>query len=339
MSRTPSPRPEISLGDLTDAVRMLRPEDAATRRAIAQSLGFEVRAVLKDPGEEAAGPIAEGTPEVTPPFEPAEPETDRAPASPPRPRSERPELALQKPRRSVLEELPAPPRPRTPPIEVPPIEELLAPEIDLDDTHPPDTALLVGRWRRALLTTALSTRGAGGEVDVERLVERLSRAEPVRRVPRRLLPTLRRGVQLLLDHGEGMQPFIQDRTRMTRALRETVGEDRLQILRFAGSPRIAGAGARLSWKDYEPPLRGRPVLALTDLGIARTGGVLPEDWLALAARLQPRGSRLVVFVPYPPERWPSRLADRLTLIQWDRGTGVHDVRRALAARTPSEISG
>lgn len=353
MSRSPhlqpSPRPEISLGDLTDALRVLRPRDVATRQAIAQVLGLEPRAVPEKSGKQTpdatetrgreSGP--ESGPETALPPDPMGTGADRRRTPSPPARYERPELALQKPRRSVLETLSTASRSHAPPIEVPSIDELLASETDLDDgehsdSETLDTALFVGRWRRALLTTALSTSDAEGEVDVETLVGRLSQAEPIRDLPRRALPTLRHGVQLLLDHGEGMQPFTRDRAEMTTALRETVGEDRLQILRFAGSPRIAGAGARRSWTAYEAPQRGRPVLALTDLGLAGVGATAsPEDWLSLAARLAPRGSRLVVFVPYPPKRWPRRLAGRLTLVRWDRGTGVHDVRRALTARSPA----
>jgi hypothetical protein len=73
------------------------------------------------------------------------------------------------------------------------------------------------------------------------------------------------------------------------------------------------------------------VVALTDLGIARTGARVPglaQHWLELDAELRAAGSSLVVFVPYPESRWPESLSEQLALVRWDRRTSLVDVRAA-----------
>lgn len=324
-------RPEISLGDLVRSLDALAPDDAATRRAVARCLGLAVGERVEPLPEPAREPeLPERWQE-----EPSEMEGRQA-APPPRPEpSARPERELP-PRPSALERIAAAQTGRrSPPLDVPPLERLLEREAGSAVPLLGDPSLFVPRWRRALLTTALSTPSPEGEIDVERLVEVAARGEAIRDIPRLPVPTLRRGVQLLLDYGKGMEPFLEDRRRMAETLEHTLGADSLHVLKFHESPlRGAGIGRRRTWAAYEIPPRGRPVLALTDLGLSGVSALgtstVQREWRDLARRLAHSDSRLLVLTPYPRPRWPAELARHLTLLFWDRSTGVHDVRRALA---------
>jgi hypothetical protein len=54
-----------------------------------------------------------------------------------------------------------------------------------------------------------------------------------------------------------------------------------------------------------------------------------EGWLTTREVLARQGSSLVVFVPFPPDRWPERLRGNLSLVQWDRVTKPSTVVQSL----------
>jgi hypothetical protein len=197
--------------------------------------------------------------------------------------------------------------------------------------------LFPARTSRAILSDALATASPNGPLHLPRLIELLSQAQVVRDVPRRSIPTLARGVQLLIDRGESMQPFVADQAALRATLVSVAGRDRTEVLYFNGSPLWgAGTGPNDDWPRYHSPTPGTPVVALTDLGIAQPPGVAglaaSSDWLDFAGTLTRAGCPLLALVPYPRPRWPAALSKRMTIIQWDRATTAAVVRRAIAGR-------
>jgi hypothetical protein len=187
---------------------------------------------------------------------------------------------------------------------------------------------------RAILSTTLATTVLEGEIDVERIVRDVSNGRPVRHLPRRPSLTLRRGVQLLLDHGPGMDPYRFDRERLVHSLDAILSDDRLEVLDFVACPaRNAGKGTRDDWTAWKPPAAGTPVVVVTDLGIG--GSALdderasPAEWLEFAHHVRSKGCVLIGLIPYEAGRWPPALARAMTLIHWSERTTVGSVRRAM----------
>jgi hypothetical protein len=200
-----------------------------------------------------------------------------------------------------------------------------------DDGSPP---LFPLRTRRAVLTAALSTRVPEGEVEVERIVDVLSSRRPVHRLPRRPVPTLRRGAQVLIDTAEGMDPFRSDQDALVRALDDVLADDRLEVLRFRHCPsRGTGSGPTDGWGPWTPPTPGTPVVLLTDFGIGGSAAAPARaragEWLAFARRARAAGCPLTGFVPYQASRWPARLARVVTMIHWSERTTAGQVARAV----------
>jgi hypothetical protein len=213
-------------------------------------------------------------------------------------------------------------------IDVPPMEASAPEEFA---ASPPLAPLFFPRWTRAILSTALSTYGDDGQLDVERVAEKLARGERLEIWPTLSSPTLRRGLQLLVDRSHSMTPFIRDQISLQRDLVRVVGKDRVETLRFAGCPlRGAGAGPEIVWTKYQPPPPGTPILLLSDLGIGRpllgADRASAAEWLSFAQLVRKALCPLVAFVPYAPPRWPRHLAPLVTMIHWDRKTTVSDVR-------------
>jgi hypothetical protein len=210
-----------------------------------------------------------------------------------------------------------------------------------DPLPPPAAApLLAVRWSRAVLSTAISAGTVTNAIDVHAVVSAIARGMPIRRVPRQVIATLSRGVQLLVDRGPGSAPFLGDQELLIQQIRAVAGNDRVQVLRFDPSRRfVAGSGPRTRWKDYfglTPPLVGMTVVLISDLGIASVPldpGAGPAEWRDFVARLRARGNRVIAFVPYGQRRWPVLLRRLIGIVPWDRRTSVQSVRRLLGRRS------
>ncbi len=207
---------------------------------------------------------------------------------------------------------------------------------------PPQPEALFGRvHRRGLLSSAIATFEAAGELDVDAIIDVLASGRALRYLPRKLSATTRRGVQVLVDRGPGMDPFAGDQEQVVRALDDILADDRLEISEFVGCPGRGTVpdleeeteepeGDFVAWK---PPARGTPILAITDLGIG--GPRLDPDratvaeWLEFAHRVQGQKHLLIALVPYEATRWPAQLARAMTLLHWSEQTSVGGVRRAM----------
>jgi hypothetical protein len=213
-----------------------------------------------------------------------------------------------------------------------------APSLELSsepEPLPPLEPLLTPRWARGVLTTLLALEVDEGPLDVERVIERLVRREPMHRMPRESLRTLRRGVQVLLDRSEAMELFSRDQAHLIERLETVMGRSRMEVLDFIGCPsRGASTGPRPPLRHlpaYQPPAGNVPLLLVTDLGIgASIDSAGEEEWLQFVHEMHRRGHSLFALVPHPPERWPRRLLGhgRVRIVPWDRPTTAGTVRAA-----------
>jgi hypothetical protein len=208
----------------------------------------------------------------------------------------------------------------------------------------PYQPLFQPRTERAILQAALSRRVAEGPTDTAALVTVMARCQPVRVVPRRKVPTLRYGVQVLVDLGPGMEPFRRDQEYLARQITRIVGRDKVSVKYFAYSPlRGSGPGPGWTWLQpyqpaWQPPARGTPVLLLADLGIGGPRGDFRKstrsEWLRFAATAARNESAVVAFLVHPAERWPAWLTSVMSAVHWDRRTTARTALTALAGQTP-----
>ncbi|MCE9573516.1 MAG: hypothetical protein K8W52_10195 [Deltaproteobacteria bacterium] len=186
------------------------------------------------------------------------------------------------------------------------------------------------RLARATLGALVGRTLDDGPLDVAATIAIIARNQPIRRVPRRRVRTLRYGAQLLVDAREGMQAFASDTADVERRLRDVVGRDSVEVRRFriVRSPdpseraTLHTRGHAPTWTRHAAPGPGTPVLVLTDLGLSEGGLRVEEEaaWLEFATTLTHGGSPLLMLTPCPPELWPVALAAVAKLVQWDRAT-------------------
>jgi hypothetical protein len=322
--------PAISTADLLRAFTEIRPKTDDEKRTIAAMLGFEWQPLSAAPADHAP-PVVEPAP--PPPDPPA-----RDPPVPP-PQAPQRDGARRKAGGGIrISAARSVPRPQLDWLTS--VEPL--PPGPLGRAHDP-APLFRPQWTRAILSASLSARRPYGAPDIARAVEAIARGQALKTLPRLPIMSMARGVQALLDVGEGMQPFSHDRAVLRRDLKRIVGDGSLDVLQCAGSPRKTRRDDRgRAWLDYEtrfPPQLDACVLIVSDFGIGiglgLAGGASPYTWAVLARRLARAGHRVVGFVPYPPARWPAVLSRAIDLVQWDRTASVGRISLSRARSTPA----
>lgn len=320
-SERPSPRGAIGLGDLMRALKGLDSRERATVERIARSLGFT--GLDANPAEGAQGvsgaqrrprlakrPAAKaptqrgGMPQVAPPVDLPEQifETEMTPVESPE---------LPEPRPQWLDQGPA-------------LEESgLAPI--------PRAKLFPDRSAKGVLGAAIATRRPGPNPDIDRLIEAIVRGGVLDALPYRPNPSLHRGLQLLMDTGEAMTPFLLDLDDLAHAFVRIVGRHACELYEFSADPnravRWSADFREIAWR----PLAGRPVVVATDFGIgARIGArdhANPRVWLDFERRARAAGVPVIALVPYGRDRWRRTLSRRIHFIHWDPRTRASHISK------------
>jgi hypothetical protein len=325
-ARTPVSR-DIWIGDVVAAWRRLGITAAEDRAAVAEALGFDGAALRPAVAAEPMGPGST----VSAPAE-RMPVNDAAAASAP---TAGPVSRIIP---SLIEDEEVPEEADVPAwiADAPP---LVAEQTAHHGWKPPHLPLLRDHWARHIVSAIAAIPLADGGIDESRLIDNVSRLRPVWRLPRRVRRTVRRGVQLLIDRGDAMQPFFADVQDVIRSLRTVVGRDQLNGASFEYTPDAGDVlwlrgRARTPWS---PPGPGTLILVISDLGMTRSYGDVRsgsrDEWLAFARRCLAADCPVVALVPRDEAAWPAELRGAFTMVPWDQRTNVSTVLRCLGAGT------
>lgn len=320
----------ISLGDALRAAQALIPADADTYEEIRRMLGLHGEEIITPASPSVGAALPSSLGQVSsPPIEPPQPlrwqqepeRKDRAVLAAP--------IAAGQPVAYTLTQVTTGSGPPEVPAWLATGEVLAA---DMTTEAPAPLPLFSRLQNRGILSAAVATYVNEGDIDLYAAIESLAALRPLTSLPRTVVPTLRRGVQLLIDRGAGMDPFLADQDGLIRQLDDILSDGRLEVIYFAECPTrgVADrpAGPRRPWAA--PPSRV-PVLIVTDLGIG--GPLLAEDrpsireWLRFAQTVRALGHRPIGLVPYEARRWPPLLARAMVLLHWSERTTARAVHR------------
>lgn len=301
----------VGLADLIAAVERLGARDEALVQRIAMFLQVEAERRRAQPAGPLKIELPPEPPQVRPPVIPDEVKpisADYRPSAMTRTRDEAPPFAS-------------------------PVPSLPPPTLEANEPLPPFDPLFTPSWTRSILSLALATPGAHGAVDLRRVVERFSRGRALSRLPRRVIPTMRKGVQVLVDRGSGMVPFARDAEWLVREIRLVAGQE-TPVLNFRGLPSRGVSDARRRKRfAYEPPPVGVPVALVTDFGIGiddfASDRATTREWTEFLRAVKRTDSPVIAFVPYPRHRCPFAIASMVTVIEWDRRTTLTRIRAAV----------
>ncbi len=245
---------DIWLGDLLRAFHVLAPGDETTQSKLARMTGFAW--MPRTPTVEAPEP-----PKPDRAVQESEPVADVRPSAQPRQPSPPDDLD------GTEEELPfiGITESTGPSNEWKSVRPLAPYQHGQGRIPPPYQPVFRPEWSRALAVTLAATPLPIGEVDEARLVSAAASGMPTTVIPRKSCWSLALGVQLLLDIGPAMEPFIMDEIRLLELFRECIGPDHVQEARFVNCPsRGVLNGAILG--AYRPPQMGVPVVAVQRRG-------------------------------------------------------------------------
>jgi hypothetical protein len=316
---TRPPLTETGLGDVMRVAAALDLDEAGLAMAL-ELLG------LRAPAERSAR-----EPVVAPPVErprpaPARRAAAKAAATP----AEDPVgIDLTLPATVTTRAAPAPEAPRA----LATIEELLPrPEID----PPAHEGLFRSATRRALLRGVGSVRVRDGPLDVDLAVASVAEGRVLDGVPFEWIETTRGELQVLLDVGGATEPYRVDIDQLPGQLTRVLGADGIELRWFEDSPNgPAGvlAPEQLEPTRYELPIAGTRILAVTAFGVLGARPSPPDvvhRWRRFARDCRRVRIPLLVLTPLPPRRVPP-IGAGTAVVQWDRGSGVREVTRAVRA--------
>jgi hypothetical protein len=184
---------------------------------------------------------------------------------------------------------------------------------------------------RAAMTLVAATRRAGRRLDIARLIERAARSQP--QIPPPFVQELRTApsVQLLVDAGEAMEPYVSDTEFLAEAFADVAGSDRIDEHAFIGTP-LRGVdpdpfdGTTTPW---EPPAPRSLVLVISDLGVGgRPAGRergSAHEWERFASTVAEHEAVLRVLTPFA-ERRPARLDAAAQVIAWEEAVELVSIR-------------
>lgn len=192
--------------------------------------------------------------------------------------------------------------------------------------------LFTPNWTRTTLSAFAATQVAEGAIDFRKVLEALYRRRPLAVLPRELVWTLRRGIQVLVDENEGFSFYERDASAIVEMLAAVASRDRTEVLRFFDVPTRGVRRARFDPPTvWRPPAAGTPIVIVSDFGLVRgakkRGGATVDHWERVAAMSRAAGCALLGIVPLEPRRWPPRLKRAVKLLRWDRRATAALARR------------
>jgi hypothetical protein len=186
---------------------------------------------------------------------------------------------------------------------------------------PPEPPLPAVQARSSIAALAAARR-PGRRLDMVTLVKRSARLQPPTAC---FVAELRTAsfVQVLVDRGEGMEPYVDDLDFLAAQFVDVAGRDRVEQRTFVGTPRRGldpdvFTGETAKWKR---PAARSLVLVLTDLGVGGPPGSRDRapayEWRAVAETVALAQAHLRVLTPFPPGRLPAGLVEIMRLVSWE----------------------
>ncbi len=200
----------------------------------------------------------------------------------------------------------------------------------------PSERLLREKWFNGIMSSLLATEDVSSYVDTREIERHVNSGRPFREIPFLKRRSLRRGVHLIFDYSESMQPFIGDQRHLLDRLRHYLGSSQVSFSAFHFDPWRPEKYC-LSWPMPHPKsaTSQRPVLFVSDFGVA-TGSYNDYFFRCSDVRKIINTARLnycpiLALVPITRCYWPDYLSCIFDFIcEWDRGAAMLRGRRVRA---------
>lgn len=182
--------------------------------------------------------------------------------------------------------------------------------------------LFLDRWFQGIFTAVLGVKVLSSEIDFRKLERYVVQEEFFTQLPFKTRTKLVKGVYVLLDRSESMQPFWRDQAELIKRLHRMLGTELVQFSWFEYDPN----SRHILWRNPRQFRIETPVLLVTDFGRGKAPAAAQtmdwEPWQRLI--LEPaQSSRSPVFALIPAARnfWPVTVDSFIDCaLLWDRET-------------------
>jgi formylglycine-generating enzyme required for sulfatase activity len=196
-------------------------------------------------------------------------------------------------------------------------------------------------WSRIwpFLRHVLGTDRQSREPDVDRIIERITAFEPLKRIPFKPRTGWESSGCLILDFDDRLLPIWGDINGLHLGIEHLRGKAGLAVYMVETGPE---GQFKKRDRELDPPVPfvfpepGTPVLIVSDLGYLDTAGGLKRQWLRFGERLRKAGLKPVVLTPCPPSLWDNDLFQCYAPVWWDRGARSFRVRPGVSTDSPSD---
>ncbi len=182
-------------------------------------------------------------------------------------------------------------------------------------------------WSRLwpCLQGVLGAEIPGQQVDIRRLVKKVSKGERIRHIPKLTRYAWAARAQLLIDINPNNIVYRQDFFQLTDALTALRGEVGLSVRYIVDHPGGHVVYYQQDEECFEPwlyPEKDTPLLILSDMGLHRKGCRTVLQWLSFGQRLRGRGLRPTVLMPIAVRMLDQRLLNYFDCVLWDRTSSL-----------------
>jgi len=198
------------------------------------------------------------------------------------------------------------------------------------EERPAFQPLFLDRWFQGIFTAVLGIRVPSQEIDYRKLERYVIQGEFFTQLPLKARTKLVKGVHVLLDRSESMQPFGRDQVELLARLRRMLGGALVQHSWFE----YESSAARIIWRTSRPGQfrMETPVLIVTDFGNgsdplgARTMDW--EPWWPIFDQARCSRSRILALIACSPGFWPPGINTFVDCsLVWDRDTSPQTAAR------------
>ncbi|MGE5341989.1 MAG: formylglycine-generating enzyme family protein [Candidatus Omnitrophota bacterium] len=192
----------------------------------------------------------------------------------------------------------------------------------------PPTALPLVPWSRLwpFIRGVLGIHHDTRQIDIERVIDHVTKCQPLARLPRRRRKGWASHCQLILDFSERLLPFWQDQADLYFHIKHLRGKSGLTVLAAENGPygefRYWDSGPYGSSEGYRLPEPGTPILVIGDLGLLDARQNERESWFSFGKHLRKAGFYPVALCMSPRRLWDADMADTWRMMCWDRGESL-----------------
>lgn len=197
--------------------------------------------------------------------------------------------------------------------------------------------LFRARHSRSIITALVRRSVRSHVLDIVTLIRIVTKGQVVTRIPFAPRFSTERGVQVLLDSGPSMRPFLLDARTLIDQVERAIGRSRIETYYFQEEPGKAARGRLSRRVAHSWSKRGRGVLVVTDFGLGLNGFLDPlriePVWRRFLGEARSNGSQVIALAPRKAAEYPDWLRRMLSVVTWDRSTSAASIVAERRARS------